>query len=398
MALLELRGVSLAFAGSVVLSQVDFDVPASKIVSLIGPNGAGKTSLFNCITGFYRPQQGSIRFDGRETLRMKPHQVTSVGIARTFQNVRLFREMTVLENVMSGQHCRTSAGVIGAILGLPSQRREEREIAAFSEECLRFVGITEYWDREATTLPYGWQRRVEIARALATKPRFLLLDEPAAGLTASEKEELIGLIRRIRDERDICILLIEHDTGLVRARAGKVSFGGTDITQASAHDIARMGVVHVPEGRHVLRGLSVRENLELGGFTVPDAKLRSQRLEEVFAQFPILKTRANSDGSLLSGGEQQMLAVGRALMHGPKILLLDEPSMGLAPKLVLETMKIVKRLNESGTTILLVEQNARLALKLAHYGYVLESGTIKLKGEASKLREDASIVEAYLGT
>jgi branched-chain amino acid transport system ATP-binding protein len=187
-------------------------------------------------------------------------------------------------------------------------------------------------------------------------------------------------------------------SGLVRAKAGRVLFEGHDITAMPAHTIARAGVVHVPEGRHVLRGLSVRENLELGAFTVRDAGVRKERLEQVFAQFPILKTRANSDGSLLSGGEQQMLAIGRALMHGPKILLLDEPSMGLAPKLVLETMKIVKRLNEAGTTILLVEQNARLALKLAHFGYVLESGVIRLKGEASKLRADPSIVQAYLGT
>jgi branched-chain amino acid transport system ATP-binding protein len=187
-------------------------------------------------------------------------------------------------------------------------------------------------------------------------------------------------------------------SGLVRAKAGRVLFEGRDITTMPANEIARAGVVHVPEGRHVLRGLSVRENLELGGFTVKDAGVRKQRLEQVFAQFPILETRANSDGSLLSGGEQQMLAIGRALMHGPKILLLDEPSMGLAPKLVLETMKIVKRLNETGTTILLVEQNARLALKLAHYGYVLESGEIRLKGEASKLSADPSIVQAYLGT
>ncbi|WP_156342936.1 ABC transporter ATP-binding protein [Devosia sp. A16] len=186
-------------------------------------------------------------------------------------------------------------------------------------------------------------------------------------------------------------------SGLVRAKAGRVLFEGEDITAMAAHRIARAGVVHVPEGRHVLRGLSVRENLELGAFTVQDAALRRQRLDEVFAQFPILKTRANADGSLLSGGEQQMLAIGRALMHGPRILLLDEPSMGLAPKLVLETMRIVKRLNQAGTTILLVEQNARLALRLAHYGYVLESGVIRLEGEAAKLSADPSIVQAYLG-
>jgi branched-chain amino acid transport system ATP-binding protein len=187
-------------------------------------------------------------------------------------------------------------------------------------------------------------------------------------------------------------------SGLVRARAGTVRFEGEDITGLGAYKIARRGVVHVPEGRHVLRGLSVRENLELGAFTVTDAKIRRERMAEVFELFPILASRQHQDGSLLSGGEQQMLAIGRALMHGPQVLLLDEPSMGLAPKLVLETMRIIKRLNDAGTTILLVEQNARLALKLADYGYVLESGNIRMQGEAAALRADTTIVQAYLGT
>ena len=239
MSLLELKGVSLSFAGSRVLDAVDFAVPAGQIVSLIGPNGAGKTSLFNCITGFYKPQQGSVRLDGTETLRLKPHQVTQLGIARTFQNVRLFREMSVLENVMSGQHCRTSAGIIAAILQLPSQRREEAAIRSFSEECLSFVGIADGWDREATTLPYGWQRRVEIARALATQPKLLLLDEPAAGLTSGEKEDLVGLIQRIRDERGIAVLLIEHDTGLVMRISERVSVldHGVMIAEGTAKEI-----------------------------------------------------------------------------------------------------------------------------------------------------------------
>lgn len=223
-ALLELNNVDLAFAGNQVLTDVNFAVDEGVIVSLIGPNGAGKTSLFNCITGFYKPQSGSIRFAGKEMLKLKPNGVTTAGIARTFQNLRLFREMTVLENVMSGMHCRSKAGAIAAILHTPAQRAEEKQILEYSEECLRFVGVEdEYWDREATTLAYGHQRRVEIARALATQPKLLLLDEPAAGLNSGEKQELIELIKRITAERGVSVLLIEHDTGLVMKVSERIS-------------------------------------------------------------------------------------------------------------------------------------------------------------------------------
>ena len=186
-------------------------------------------------------------------------------------------------------------------------------------------------------------------------------------------------------------------SGLVSARGGAIYLEGRKISGNRANQIARMGVVHVPEGRHILRGLTVRENLELGAFSVKDPQVRRERMREVFDLFPILDRRRNQDGSLLSGGEQQMLAIGRALMHGPRVLLLDEPSMGLAPKLVLDTMRIVRRLNENGTTILLVEQNARLALQVANYGYVLENGEIRLEGPADELRADQSIIQAYLG-
>jgi len=224
MALLELNGVSLGFAGNTVLQDVDFAVGERAIVSLIGPNGAGKTSLFNCITGFYKPQRGSITFGGAQMLSLKPWQVTRAGIARTFQNVRLFRQMSVLENVMSGQHCRTNAGAIGAIFRVPAQRREEEHIHEVAGACLRFVGIdADEWGRDATTLAYGHQRRVEIARALATEPKLLLLDEPAAGLTRGEKAELVTLISRIRDERGVAVLLIEHDTSLVMSISERVS-------------------------------------------------------------------------------------------------------------------------------------------------------------------------------
>ncbi|MGE5255786.1 MAG: ABC transporter ATP-binding protein [Hyphomicrobiales bacterium] len=187
-------------------------------------------------------------------------------------------------------------------------------------------------------------------------------------------------------------------SGLIRAAAGDIHFMGRDITAAPPHDIVRMGLIHAPEGRRIFKGLTVQENLDLGGFTAGQDKTgMDQRLQYIFGLFPILYERRKQDSALLSGGEQQMLAIGRALMTNPKLLLLDEPSMGLAPFLVQAIMKIIRKLNDQGTTILLVEQNAKMALKLAHYGYVLETGRIVIEGDAATLQQDESIIKAYLG-
>lgn len=187
-------------------------------------------------------------------------------------------------------------------------------------------------------------------------------------------------------------------SGLVRPASGKIVFMGQDITEAAPHAIVRMGLIHAPEGRRIFKGLTVQENLDLGGFTTAKEKAQKQKsLEYIFELFPVLRTRRKQDSALLSGGEQQMLAIGRALMTNPKLLLLDEPSMGLAPLLVEAIMSIIRKLNQEGTTILLVEQNAKVALKLAHYGYVLETGQIVIQGDAAQLRQDESIVKAYLG-
>ena len=187
-------------------------------------------------------------------------------------------------------------------------------------------------------------------------------------------------------------------SGLVRSAAGKITFLGKDITTTPPHDIVRMGLIQAPEGRRIFKGLSVQENLDLGGFTnVQDKAGKERRLQYIFELFPILFNRRKQDSALLSGGEQQMLAIGRALMTEPKLMLLDEPSMGLAPFLIQAIMKIIRKLNEQGTTILLVEQNAKVALKLADYGYVLETGKIVIEGDGATLRQDESIVKAYLG-
>lgn len=186
-------------------------------------------------------------------------------------------------------------------------------------------------------------------------------------------------------------------SALVHASSGKVEFMGKDITKEAPHKIVKMGLIHVPEGRHIFKDLTVKENLELGSFTLKDDKERKRRLDRVFNRFPRLKERWKQDGGTLSGGEQQMLAIGRALMTEPKLLLLDEPSMGLAPVIVQEIGQIIKRLNEEGTTILLVEQNAKMALKLAHYGYVMDTGAIVMEDDSANLRQNESIVKAYLG-
>jgi branched-chain amino acid transport system ATP-binding protein len=186
-------------------------------------------------------------------------------------------------------------------------------------------------------------------------------------------------------------------SGLNRASSGRITFMGEDITRKAPHEIVERGLIHVPEGRRIFKGMTIQENLELGSFTLKDDSERQKRMDHVFEIFPILHERRNRDSAMLSGGEQQMLAMGRALMTKPRLLLLDEPSMGLAPFLVKEIMRIIVRLNKEGVTILLVEQNARVALQLASHGYVLETGQVVIKGDAETLRQDESIVKAYLG-
>jgi branched-chain amino acid transport system ATP-binding protein len=207
--LLDARGVSMRFGGLTAVDSVDFAVGADEIVGLIGPNGAGKTTFFNCLTGMYRPTAGEVRFRGRR-LSARPQSVTKAGIARTFQNIRLFGNMTALENVMVGRYSRTTAGPISAIVRGPKYHREERETKERAGELLAFVGLSRSADHLARNLSYGDQRRLEMARALATDPGLLLLDEPTAGMNPQETRETTELIFRIR-ERGLAVVVIEHD-------------------------------------------------------------------------------------------------------------------------------------------------------------------------------------------
>ena len=222
MALMEVKNLTIRFGGITAIDDLSFDVEKGSITALIGPNGAGKTSAFNCLTGFYKAQSGSILYNGLNLMGLKPYQITYKGIIRTFQNVRLFKNMTVLENVMSGAHRTGRQFVFGALFRTRAQGKEEREIHENAERCLDFIGILDKKDKIAKNLSYGDQRRTEWARALAAKPDLLLLDEPAAGLNREEKDSLIKLIRRFNEELGITVFLIEHDISLVMDVSEKV--------------------------------------------------------------------------------------------------------------------------------------------------------------------------------
>ncbi|NDJ51592.1 MAG: ABC transporter ATP-binding protein [Chloroflexi bacterium] len=220
---LETQSVTKRFGGLTAVNSVDLQVPEHTIASVIGPNGAGKTTFFNCITGFYIPEEGDVLFQGASLIGIAPDKIAKLGIARTYQNIRLFNTMTVIENVMVGHHPRMKKGLIGAVLRGPSTVAEERDAYRMAMDLLRFIGLKDKADVMARNLPYGDQRRLEIARALANEPHLLLLDEPAAGMNPQETAAMTEFIRRLRDERGQTILLIEHDMRVVMGISDQVT-------------------------------------------------------------------------------------------------------------------------------------------------------------------------------
>lgn len=238
--LLQVEDLTLSFGGVKAVDGLSFSVNEGDILSVIGPNGAGKTSAFNCITGFYKPTGGKVSLAGEDITRLRPSAVAARGVSRTFQNLRLFEDLTVLDNVRAGMHLRIRQNALDALLHTPRFRRSEREATQEADRWLDFVGLRGDRTGEARNLPYGEQRRVEVARALARRPRLLLLDEPAAGLNHSEKEELLDLLRRI-GELGIALVLIEHDMGLVMQVSDRIvvlNFG-REIAEGSAAEVRR---------------------------------------------------------------------------------------------------------------------------------------------------------------
>jgi branched-chain amino acid transport system ATP-binding protein len=235
------REVRKEFGGLVAVNDVDFDIPLRSIVSLIGPNGAGKTTFFNMLTGVYTATSGTVLFDGKDVTNKPPHAITELGVGRTFQNIRLFEQMTALENVLVGMHARLKGGILGSIVGVPRVRREERQATERARELLRFSGLRGRDDVVARELPYGDQRRLEVARALATQPKLLLLDEPTAGMNPNETAAFTDFVGRLREEEGLTVLLIEHDMKVVMNISDRVTVldYGEKIAEGAPTDVQK---------------------------------------------------------------------------------------------------------------------------------------------------------------
>ena len=438
--LLEIAGVTKAFGGLAALDGLDLHVGEGEIVSAIGPNGAGKSTLFNVITGLYAPDAGDIKLRGDSIVGRAPHQITKLGIGRTFQNVHLFANMTVLENAMVGQHSRSKTGVFGAIFHLPGTKAEEEQIREQAKDALGFFGtrLSGYrQDQPAFVLSYANRRRLEMARAIATEPSLLLLDEPTAGMNPSETLELRDNIRRMRDEqrtpvlelrdvsshyglvsvlRDVtmeiypgemvCLLggnasgkttTLKTILGYVTPTTGEVAVDGEVVSGMPTVEVVRRGVSMVPENRRLFPNMTVDENLELGAYQQTDKAKIAEDRDRVLELFPRVRERLKQKAGTLSGGEQQMVAMGRALMADPKVLLMDEPSMGLSPVLVDQVFEIIKSIRALGRTVFVVEQNANMALSIADRGYVIQTGQVVLADTAENLLANPLMREAYLG-
>jgi len=239
-AILSTTGVTKVFGGLVAVEDVTFEIPRGRIVSIIGPNGAGKTTFFNMLTGLYKPTFGQIEFDGRNITGGRPDRIMAMGVARTFQNIRLFATMSALENVMVGQHARMKTGLFGSIFRPPRVRREEERVTEKAREELRYVGLEDdLHDQMSINLSYGDQRRLEIARALSSEPKLLLLDEPTAGMNPQESKALTDFMRQLRDERGLSILLIEHDMQVVMEASEYITVldHGTKIAEGTPHEV-----------------------------------------------------------------------------------------------------------------------------------------------------------------
>ena len=516
--LLRVRGVSMRFGGLQALEDVSFAVMRGEILALIGPNGAGKSTLLNIISGALVPTAGETHFRGERLNGLGADEVNARGLARTFQGAEILRNMSVRENVITAGVARCGAGIAAGLLGFGRSRKALAALARDADGHLETVGLAAIADASAGTLGAGQQRLLAVARALATGAELVVLDEPGAGLNATEKTFLAEVIAKVRAGGKT-VLFVEHDLGLVgrlaermvvldhgrviaaglsaavradpkvieaylgnteivvakdagsesataaaaplleldricvrydgslalegvsvtvgrgeivalvgangagkstllKAVAGAVSLdaghialGGRDLGALAAADRVSLGLSLAPEGRALFGSLSVLDNLIIGRYgrrraaglrellspSAAEREAEREALELVYGYFPKLRQRGTQAAGTLSGGEGQMLAIGRALMNRPHLLMLDEPSFGLAPQVSREILEALPRLAAGGVAILLVEQNARAALQVAARGYVLVNGRIVAEGKSGTLLDDPEIARTYLG-